>query len=103
MARWTAQLLNDLTATPLEDGGLWNINLPHLPPGELAIPERVTTKPCRLPLNVGYEDVMADDIPLPPGQRRLKYTARYADRPVEPGSDVEACFGGRISVSRLRL
>ena len=101
VARWTAQILQDLTSHKLEDGEFWNVNLPHLPPGEMDAPARVETRPCRLPLNVAYEDVMADDTPH--GHRMLKYTARYADRPVEAGSDVEACFGGRISVSRLRI
>jgi 5'-nucleotidase len=101
VSRWTAQILQDLTSQKLEDGELWNVNLPHLPPGELDAPARLETQPCRPPLNVTYEDVMADDTPH--GRRLLKYTARYAERPVEAGSDVEACFGGRISVSRLRL
>jgi 5'-nucleotidase len=101
VARWTAQILQVLIAQPLADGELWNVNLPHLPPGERGLPACITTTPSRLPLNVAYEEVMAAD--TPPGQRVLKYTARYADRPVEPGSDVEACFGGKISVSRLKL
>ncbi|QIF01368.1 5'/3'-nucleotidase SurE [Roseimicrobium sp. ORNL1] len=101
VARWTAQLLQELVTHPLSNGELWNVNLPHLPPGERELPERIATTPCRLPLNVAYEDVITAD--TPPGHRTLKYTARYADRPVEPGSDVEACFGGKISVSRLRL
>lgn len=101
VARWTAQLLQELTTQPLNDGELWNVNLPHLPPGDLAIPPRMTTAPCRLPLNVAYEDVVSED--TPPGHRTVKYTARYADRPVEPCSDVEACFGGKISVTRLKI
>jgi 5'-nucleotidase len=101
VARWTARVLQDLTSQALEDGEFWNVNLPHLPPGEMDAPGSVATRPCRLPLNVAYEDMMADDTPH--GRRMLKYSARYADRPVEAGSDVEACFGGRISVSRLRI
>ena len=101
VSRWTARILQDLTSQTLADGEFWNVNLPHLPPGERDAPGSVATRPCRLPLNVAYEDVMADDTPH--GRRMLKYSARYAERPVEAGSDVEACFGGLISVSRLRI
>lgn len=101
VARWTARILQDLVKEPLEDGGFWNVNLPHLPPGDLAIPDRVVTVPCRLPLEVSYEDIIVDETSH--SCRMLRYTARYADRPMAPGSDVEACFGGRVSVSRLRI
>lgn len=101
VARWTADILGELSENMLEDGEFWNVNLPHLPPGELKVPERIPTRPCRLPLRVSYEDMEEENAAA--GQRTLKYSARYADRPVEAGSDVEACFGGRVSVSRLRV
>ncbi len=106
VARWAALVLHELVEKPLEDGEYWNVNLPHPPPGELEAPARVITHPCRLPLRVAYEDMTpraADAPPAQPGRRTLRYTARYADRPVEAGSDVEACFGGSIAVSRLRI
>lgn len=102
VSRWTAALLKEWTVRPLGDGAYWNVNLPHLPPGDGDMPPRVETAPCRLPLNVAYEDIIASGTDPHP-HRMLRYTARYAERPVEPGSDVEACFGGRISVSRLRV
>ena len=97
-ARWAAEVLGELLAQPLGDGELWNVNFPHLPPGEVAMPERSFVPPCRPPLKVSY-NIEEHDTDL----RSLHYNARYAERPAEAGSDVAVCFGGSISVSRLRI
>jgi len=91
-AGWVAGLLQELIAQPLEPGAFWNINLPHLEPGS-AEPEVVF---C--PLELG---------PLPLSFREeggfLYYNGDYHQRARQKGSDVDVCFGGKITVTRLSL
>lgn len=93
VSRWAAELFTRYSAEPLADGEFWNLNLPHLPPGDLPLPETVPCPLARSPLGVQYEAT-------PEG---FRYTSNYAARPQDPGSDVAICFGGRVAVSRLRL
>lgn len=93
VSAWVAEMMNELSRAPLADGEFWNVNLPHHAPGTLALPERVRCQPARSPLNVSYEPTDAGHL----------YTASYARRPQDPGSDVEACFSGRVAVSRLSV
>lgn len=93
VSAWVARLIEEMTRTKLSDGEFWNVNLPHHPPGALDLPERVPCQPARSPLNVSYESTDAGHL----------YTASYAQRPRDPGSDVEACFSGRVAVSKLRV
>lgn len=97
-ARWTAELVRALLSETLKDGEFWNVNLPHLPPGDDGLPEAVLTRPSRAPLDVSY----ARDVD---SMQRLilQYDASYAARPAPTGSDVEVCFGGRVSISRLGI
>lgn len=74
------------------DGEFWNVNLPHLDPGS-SEPAVVTTSPSRKPMPVRYTR---------DGQH-FQYVGPYAERAFEVGSDIDHCFGGRISVSKLRL
>lgn len=97
-SEWSGEVLAELFAEKLADGEFWNVNFPHLPPGPIAAPPRVLSHPCRAPLNVAYESESAGA-----GAALFRYTATYAARPVEPGSDVAVCFGGQIAVSRLRV
>jgi 5'-nucleotidase len=97
-SRWVAELVSELTRERLADGEYWNVNLPHLPPGDLPLPTRITTTPGRAPLLVSF-----DSTEVAPGRIQHRYNARYEDRPVEPGSDLAVCFGNNISVSRLRV
>ncbi|OKH40029.1 5'/3'-nucleotidase SurE [[Phormidium ambiguum] IAM M-71] len=91
-ARWTAKVLADLFDRPLEKGSFWNVNLPHLLPGE-PDPEIVFCEPCkgRLPINYRREN---DD---------FYYHGKYADRDRTPNSDVDVCFSGKIAVTQLKL
>lgn len=95
-AQWTAVVLRELLPESLGDGEFWNVNLPHLPPGEEGVPERVMTAPSRAPLGVSY--ARAGDAL---GRIVLQYDASYAERPAPAGSDVAVCFGGRVSISRV--
>jgi 5'-nucleotidase len=91
-AAWVRALLAELLRTPLNPGEFWNVNLPHLPP-DTPDPEVVY---CPL-----------DPSPLPLSFRReadlFHYNGDYHGRPRRPGGDVELCFGGRITVTRLSV
>lgn len=69
----------------------WNINLPHLDPGEPA----------------ALEECAPDDEPLDVQFRRdesgvFHYSGTYQARPRTAGRDVERCLGGAVTISRLR-
>jgi 5'-nucleotidase len=74
-----------------EPGAYWNVNLPHLDPGETACVVRCD--PDRQPLDVRFERQGS----------AFRYSGTYRERPRTPGRDVEHCFGGSITVSRLLL
>ena len=69
----------------------WNINLPHLDPGQDA--PVVQCDPDNQPLDVRFRRE-ADD---------FHYAGSYPARPKTAGRDVELCFGGAITVSKLQL
>ncbi len=91
-ASWVLPLLRELLARPLEPGEFWNINLPHPEPGSPA-PEVAF---CPL-----------DPNPLPVTFRldgeHYVYCGDYHGRPRAGGTDVEACLGGKVAVSLLRV
>jgi 5'-nucleotidase len=91
-AAWALPLLGDLLARPTQPGTFWNVNLPHLGPGE-PDPEVVF---CPL-----------DSRPMPVTFRRqgehFFYDGDYHLRPRDPGADVDVCFSGNIAVSLLKL
>lgn len=91
-ARWTAGVLADLLARPHEPGTFWNVNLPHLLPGE-PDPELVFCEPSTQPLPVSYR-IEGEN---------FHYHGEYAKRDRAPGTDVDVCFSGKIAVTRLRL
>jgi 5'-nucleotidase len=90
--RWMGKVLADLLAAPWTPGVFWNVNLPHVMPGE---PEPSVV---HCPLEVG---------PLPLSFRQLEdvlhYDGKYHERPHIAGSDVAVCFGGNIAVTRLSV
>lgn len=86
--------LEQLFGEPLGDGELWNINLPHLPPGAAA-PGVRHCEPERHPLEVRFERESEDG--------PLLYTGRYHHRKHNGTSDVAVCFGGDIAVTRVAL
>ena len=97
--RWIAELLPALLARPAEAPGFWNVNLPHHPPGPMALPDVTHAALERAPLNVRYRREVRDDGRFV----ECHYEARYAERPWSGESDVAVCFGGKVSVSRLGL
>ena len=92
-ARWTAPILAEIMAEPVEPGLFYNVNLPNLPP-DAAQPEVVWCglDPNPLPLNYRHEE-----------ESGLYYAGDYQLRHRTPGADVDVCFGGRIAVTIVRL
>jgi broad specificity polyphosphatase/5'/3'-nucleotidase SurE len=88
---WIAELLRETLAQNQPQRAFWNINLPHLPPGSAPLPPRILCQPAHSPLNVAYKL----------DEQGYAYSASYASRPRDPGSDVEACFSGNVAVSLL--
>ncbi|MDF5732591.1 MAG: 5'/3'-nucleotidase SurE [Rhizonema sp. PD38] len=91
-SRWTAEVLVDLRNRPLEPGTFWNVNLPHLLPGE-SDPEVVFCQPCTRPLPTNYRI----------DGNEFYYVGEYAKRDRTPGSDVDVCFSGKIAVTVLKV
>jgi 5'-nucleotidase len=91
-AKFTAKVLDDLLQRPLEPGSFWNVNLPHLSPGD-AEPEVVFCQACLLPLPIKYRVE----------GNKFYYVGEYAQRGRSPGSDVDVCFSGKIAVTKLQL
>ena len=69
----------------------WNVNLPHLDAGAFA--SVVHCDPDNQPLDVRFKRD-GDEI---------RYAGAYPARPRTPGRDIEHCFAGSITVSRLVL
>ncbi len=89
-AGWARDVIGRLMARPWVPGTYWNVNFPHVAPGDHD-PEVVfcALDPSPLPL---VFDVQAD---------LAVYAGNYQARARRPGSDVDVCFGGRIAVTLL--
>jgi 5'-nucleotidase len=87
--RMAVATLEEIFSSQREPGLLWNVNLPDAPGGE--IPPRIRCPVDRNPLPFTYETV----------DGKLHYRSNYHGRARTPGSDVDTCFGGSISISRL--
>jgi 5'-nucleotidase len=89
---WAQAILRRLMAQPCEPGTFWNVNFPH---PELHQPEPEVVfcplDPSPLPLRYCVE-----------GDRSV-YAGDYQSRRRLPGSDVDVCFGGGISVTLIRI
>ncbi|NET01338.1 MAG: 5'/3'-nucleotidase SurE [Sphaerospermopsis sp. SIO1G1] len=91
-AKFTKAILADLLKLPLDAGSFWNVNLPHLLPGD-ADPQIVFCQPCTKPLPVNYR-IEGDN---------FYYTGEYSQRDRTPGSDVDVCFSGNIAITQLKV
>ena len=89
---WANSIIRYLLERPLPSQAFWNVNLPHLPP-EAPKPEIVLCPLSRKPLPVTYHQQ----------GNSLMYGGDYHGRDREPGSDVDICFGGNISVTQIQL
>lgn len=91
-AGWARRVLEILIARPWEPGTLWNVNLPHPGPDE-PDPGLVFCPVDPSPLPLGFA-VEGDE---------ARYNGNYHGRERIAGSDVDVCFGGRITVSLVRI
>jgi 5'-nucleotidase len=91
-ARWAGAVLRDLLARPVERGAFYNVNLPHLGPGE-PDPQVVfcPLDPTPLPLSFHTEGEL------------YRYNGDYHGRRRQPGADVDVCFSDHIAVTRITL
>ncbi|HUF61358.1 MAG TPA: 5'/3'-nucleotidase SurE [Verrucomicrobiales bacterium] len=93
--RQTATVIAQFLAAPPVPGEYWNVNLPHLDPSDDPEPAGIRfCPPCTRPLPVGY---------CQNADGHYAYSGVYSARDRIPGSDVDHCFSGHISISRLRL
>lgn len=90
--RLAVTVLDKLLHHPLEAGQFWNVNLPHLQPGD-PDPELQFCALCTQPLPLQYEV----------NGTQLRYVGEYNKRLRDPGADVDVCFSGQIAVTQLRL
>ena len=95
-ARWAAHMIRVLMNLPQQPGQFWNVNLPQpttdAPPAVAVVPLAIDAH------NVDYRrENEAGEATV------FHYRGRYQDRPAPAGSDVEAVFSGRISVTPLLL
>ncbi len=90
-ARWTRDVLARLLADGMHAGAFYNVNLPDV--DQDALPEIVFCDVDPHPLPVRYREEGG----------RLRYHACYHERLRKAGHDVDVCFSGRISISRIRL
>ena len=91
-ARWLAGVLAAWRKTPPVAGEFWNVNLPDLAAGS-PDPEVVACDVDASPHGLDYG--LTDE--------GWTYSSCYHQRPRVSGGDVDTCFGGRITVSRLRV
>lgn len=91
--RWSAPILAELMAKPIERGMFYNVNLPILP-RDAPDPEIVwcPLDPKPLALNYRHEE-----------ESGLYYAGDYHLRDRTPGADVDVCFGGKIAITAVRL
>jgi 5'/3'-nucleotidase len=91
-ARWVIPILGDLLARPPEAGHFYNVNLPALPAKDPPEVVWCPLDPNPLPLNYRHEEASG-----------LFYAGDYNLRGRTPGADVDVCFGGRVSITAVRL
>ncbi|MGB3136313.1 MAG: 5'/3'-nucleotidase SurE [Nodosilinea sp.] len=87
-----ARVISVLMDEALPVGCFWNVNLPHLQPGDLE-PEIVFCTTCTQPLPTEFKV----------DQGQFHYVGNYNDRRHDPDSDVAVCFGGNIAVTKVCL
>lgn len=90
--RLAGAVLAELLEQPLPPGCFWNVNLPHLETGA-SLPEIVYCPCCTQPLPTEF--VVENN--------QFRYIGEYGQRRRDGGSDIEVCFSGRISVSKICL
>ena len=91
-SRWAKMVANRLMQESILPGEFWNVNFPHLE-RPLETPELVFCKPSASPLPLDFKAL----------DNQFQYSGDYHSRHHLEGTDVEACFSGRIAISKLRI
>ncbi len=86
------KVFSRLITEKLDTGSHWNVNLPHLEPGNPE-PDLSFCNPCKYPLPIAFK---GDD-------SQATYCGVYPDRLRTKGSDTDLCFGGQITASCIRV
>jgi 5'-nucleotidase len=90
--RCALRVLRDLLPTPPAPGVFWNVNFPHLNAADPDPPViACSLDPSPLPLSYRCDGDL------------WHYDGDYHGRSRRPGADVDVCFGGQISLTRLSL
>lgn len=90
-SRWAAAALEAVLDQAYEPRSFWNINLPDLDATDT--PAVRFCQPNPEPLPIRYE----------PADGAWHYRGDYHARPRQDGCDVQICFSGQISASRLAV
>ena len=85
-------VLDRVLSETLEAGCFFNVNLPHPEHDRVGLETRLTPVD-RSPRAITFKRSGSD----------YRYTGVYQERPRQPGSDVDACFNGYISISRIPI
>ena len=91
-ARWTKAVIERLLDEPLQPGEFWNVNLPDVEIDK-DVPDIIF---C--PVDVQHYQFECDL-----QAEGLVYRSNYQQRPRTPGRDIDVCFGGKISVTKLTV
>ena len=86
------RVLQELSDRDLPKGSFWNVNLPHLEPGQPE-PEIIFCQPSIDPLPVRFR--VEGDLHY--------YEGEYGKRDRTLGTDVDVCFAGNIAVTLITL
>lgn len=89
---WARVVFDDLFSRPIEPGAFWNVNLPYLEPGQPE-PEIIFCEASTDPLPVKYR-LEGEE---------FYYIGKYGERDRTPDTDVDICFSGNISITKIRL
>jgi 5'-nucleotidase len=89
-AKLAETAVRELLQHSSEAGTYWNVNFPHLEEDEADV------RICEL-------DPSPQDVHYAEEGDGFRFAGRYAQRPAYPGRDVAECFGGAITLSRLKL
>ncbi|HEY9762662.1 MAG TPA: 5'/3'-nucleotidase SurE [Trichocoleus sp.] len=90
--RLVSKVLDKLLDDPLEPGCFWNVNLPHISADD-PDPDLVLCSCCTQPLPTEF--AVEDGL--------FRYVGEYGNRLRDPSSDVEICFSGQISLTKICL
>ena len=92
-AEVAAYVLGELFARPAPVGAYWNVNLPATITKTDRLPELVFCPLDPHPLKVDYKSV----------DGRFHYRSNYQQRPRRPRCDVDVCFSGKVSITKVYL